>query len=203
MFYTEIWLLRDQRAFCFTEVSPDFSVGVFWFWGIFHSFSTFWQVFTWGKALGQGHYQKRVCAWRLTCDQGPYQKWVCAWLLTCDQGPYEKWVCAWLLPCVVPSSGNALHITRSGSALGHCLVTKGLTRSGSVLGYCLVWSLLLVMPSTSGLTLHFIISPLWSSLHSGTGQLEMWDQRTSDIGLNVGPSFPTEGPCLFRTYWMA
>jgi hypothetical protein len=186
MFYTEIWLLRDQRAFCFTEVSPDFSVGVFWFWGIFHSISTFWQVFTRsGFALGY-------------------------WLVTKGITRSGSALGYCLVTKGLTRSGSALGyclvtkgLTRSGSALGYCLVTKGLTRSGSVLGYCLVWSLLLVMPSTSGLTLHFIIFPLWSLLHSGTGQLEMWDQRTSDIGINVGPSCPTEGPCLFRTYWMA
>jgi hypothetical protein len=95
-------------------------------------------------------------------------------------------------------------ITRSGSVLGYCLVTKGLTRSGCVLGYCLVWSLRLAMPSTSGLTLHFRPHPTLN--HLPTLKLTaFWNWSAGDgmKGPVIGPSFPTEGPCLFRTYWMA
>jgi hypothetical protein len=64
MFYTEIWLLRNCRAFCFREISLIFPSRIFHLLQVSPIFSQILAGPYVGKALDWGHYQKRVCAWQ-------------------------------------------------------------------------------------------------------------------------------------------
>lgn len=56
VFYTNIWLLRIKGHFVLHRYPSNFWMGSLVFWKYLSFFHKFWQVFTWGKALGWGHY---------------------------------------------------------------------------------------------------------------------------------------------------